>query len=103
MTFRSLKIFIKNNSQPNNVKIFDLIIENIKSKIIFIVRNGAENTSTYLSSIMSACEISHFHYINKKDIDINKRFWQNTEQISIDLICQNAEKILKYIKKNVVK
>ena len=98
MTYRSLKTFIKNNTQPDNPNLFDLIQLSIKSKIILVIDDGASNTSAYLSSIMSACEIEHFHYKND-NIDINKRFLLNGTPISIDSLCISAEKILKSTKK----
>lgn len=100
MTYRSLKSFIKNNTQPNNDKIFDLISVDIKSKIIFVIGDGASNTSAYISAIMSACEIGHFSYTNK-NIEINKKFFLNGTPIDIDLICENAEKILKTTQKKI--
>lgn len=101
MTYRSLKTFINRNKQPNNTRIFDLIPKNIKSKIIFVVGEDANNTAEYLSSIMSAYEIAHLRYTNNKNIDINKRFLQNSTQISLDLLCENAENILKACKKTL--
>ncbi len=98
MTYRSLKTFLKNNTQPNNTNIFDLIQLSIKSKIILVVGDGANNTSAYLSSIMASCEIEHFHY-KSDNIDINKRFWIRNKQIDMDTLCKNAELILKTTKK----
>ena len=99
MTYRSLKTFIKNNIQPNNTKIFDLMPSGIKSKIIFVVGKHASNSAAYLSSIMSACEIGHSHFIDNENLDINKRFLQNSTPISTEELCENAEKILKATKK----
>ena len=94
MTYRSLKTFLKNNTQPNNPNLFDLIQLSIKSKIILVIGEGAGNTSAYLSSIMASCEIEHFHY--KTDIaDVSKRFYLGNMQIDINTICNNAELILK--------
>ena len=95
MTYRSLKTFIKNNTQENNAKFFDLISKGIKSKIILVVGDGASNTASYLSSIMLSCDISHFHYTNNKNTDVNKRFLQNGEPILQEILCENAENIIK--------
>lgn len=99
MTYRALKKFIKENTQSNNKAVFDLISLDIKSKIMFVVGDNASNTATFLTSIMNECEISYSHYINNKDIDINKRFWLGSAPISIELLCENAETILKSAKK----
>ena len=100
MTYRSLKTFINKNTRPNNIKIFDLLSFDIKSKIILVIGDGASNTATYLSSIMSSCEIKHFHFKNE-NIDTNKRFLQNSVPISTESLCENAENILKATKKNL--
>lgn len=99
MTYRSLKTFIKNNRQENNEKIFDLIPKGIKSKIIFVTGEGAPNTACYLSSIMSACEIPHLHYINSPNRCISKRFLINNIPIAVDMLCENAQKILESAQK----
>lgn len=70
ITYRSLKSFVNKNTQSHNNKIFDLIPTCIKSKILFIVGADRSNTAAYLSSVMSSCEIKHFHFKND-DIDIN--------------------------------
>ena len=100
MTYRSLKSFINKNTQEHNSKIFDLMPHGIKSKIIFVVGNGASNTAALLTSIMSACEIKYFHYLND-NIYINKKFLQNGLTIPMELLCDNAEAILKATKKAI--
>lgn len=99
MTYRTLKTFINKNTQPHNDKIFDLIPENIKSKIIFVIGNGSSNTAAYLSSIMSACEISHVHYLNDIGIEIYKKLLKNGAPFETDLLCKNAERIINNNKK----
>lgn len=101
MTYKSLNNFINKNKQEHNSKIFDLIPFDIKSKIIFIVGNRASNVGSFLTSIMSACEISHTHYINSNRVDFNKRFLHNELPISQEIICENAEKLLKISKKSL--
>lgn len=101
MTYRSLKNFINKNSQKHNSKIFDLISKDIKSKIILIVGNRTCNVASFLCSIMSACEISHTHYINTNRVDFNKRFLHNELPINQEIICENAEKLLKITKKSL--
>lgn len=101
MTYRSLKNFINQNTNEHNAKIFDLISNDIKSKIILIVGNRASNVGAFLSSIMSSCEIEHARYINSDKIPLNKRFLVNQNQVDQETICSNAENILKISKKSL--
>ncbi len=101
MTYRALTTFINKNTNPHNNKIFDLMSYDIKSKIIFVIGNGACNTAEYLSSIMSACNASYLHYIDTPDTDLNKRFLQNGNQFSLDVLCEKAESILNKCKRNL--
>lgn len=101
MTYRSLKNFINKNTQQHNKDIFDLIPFSIKSKIILIVGSRASNVASYLSSIMSACEMGYSHYINTDKIALNKRFLKGNTAINQDIICENAEKILKATSKSI--
>ena len=101
MTYRALKIFINGNTQPNNKKIFDLISTDIKSKIILVVGDRASNTASFLTSIMNACGLSYVHYTNNKDLTPFKRFFNNTHPISMDMICEKAEEILKATKRTL--
>ena len=94
MTYRTLKRFIKDNTQPNNKAIFDLISPEIKSKIIFVIGEGASNTIAYLSSIMRECDISHLHYANG-------RLFKNCDPISTELLCEKAEALLKATKRSL--
>ena len=100
MTYRSLKTFIKNNTQEHNTKIFDLIPFSVKSKIIFVIGKDANNTASYLTAIMKACEIEYTRLINDK-IDINKKILQNGMRIPMDMLCENAEKIIKSTNKMI--
>lgn len=100
MTYRSLKSFINRNNQQHNAIIFDLIPHSVKSKIIFVVGNGASNTAAFLTSILSACEIKYLHFLNDC-ININKKLLQNGVAIPIEFICENAENILKATKKMI--
>lgn len=99
MTYRTFKYFINNNNQPNNAKIFDLISTIIKSKIIFILGEKKSNTSSFLASIMSACEMDYYRFTNDKSIALNLRFLKNSTPISMESLCENAEKIIKLSKK----
>lgn len=98
MTYRSLKQFINKNTQKHNEKIFDLMPLDIKSKIIFVIGEGANNTAEMLCSIMSACDIRYTRY-NADVTDINRRFLKNGEYVSSECLCDNAEKIIKRAKK----
>ena len=94
MTYKNLKKFLSNNQ--NNAKIdFDLMPHGVKSKIIFCVGTGACNTAAFLSSVLSEKSISHSRYINCDELDIKDRFLQNGRQLEIDMLCKNAEKIIK--------
>lgn len=101
MTYRSFKTFINKNTQQHNKDIFDLVSFDIKSKIILIVGSRASNVASYLSSIMSACEMDYNHYINTDKITLNKRFLKCNTIINQDILCQNAEKILKTTNKSL--
>lgn len=101
MSYRALKKFINANIQPNNIEIFDLIPKDIKSKIVFVVGKYAGNAAAYLSSIMSACGVSHLHYKDIKDLEINRRFSLNGLSVSLDAICDSAENILSKSKRRL--
>lgn len=101
MTYRSFKNFINHNTNNHNEKIFDLISNDIKSKIILIVGNRASNVGEFLSSIMCTCDIEHTRYVNADKIPVNKRFLIGQNQIDQEIICNNAESILKSSKKTL--
>ena len=101
MTYRSFKTFINKNTQQHNKDIFDLVSFDIKSKIILIVGFRASNVASYLSSIMSVCEMDYNHYINTDKIALDKRFLKGNATISQDIICENAERILKATNKSL--
>ena len=101
MTYRSFKTFINKNTQQHNKDVFDLIPFSIKSKIILIVGSRASNVASYLSSIMSACEMDYSHYINTDKIALDKRFLKSNAIINQDILCENAEKILKATSKSI--
>ena len=101
MTYRSFKAFINKNTQQHNKDIFDLLSFDIKSKIILIVGTRASNVASYLSSIISACEMDYSHYINTDKIALDKRFLKSNAIINQDILCENAEKILKATSKSI--
>lgn len=99
MTYRFLKKFISENSQPHNKNTFDLMPLDVKSKIVFIIGEDAQNTASFLTSIMNTCEISYLHYA--ENTDLNKRFIKNGVIINTDLICERAEAMIKAAKKQI--
>lgn len=100
MTYKNLKKFLLSN-QNNTIINFDLMPRGIKSKIIFCVGDGASNTASALSSILSERGIAHSHYVNCFSQELKNRFLKDKMPVQIDLICQNAEKIIRKSGKNI--
>ena len=90
MTYKNLKRYIDLNDKENN---FDLARIFVKSKVIFIVGDHRSNVASMLSSVLSACEISHSRYIGLAHLELKDRFINNGESISVDSLCASAHKL----------